>query len=44
MRHENGEAAEDDEKLKGCEHRVVGGMGYGASSVNIDTEGYKHGD
>ncbi len=26
MRDENGEAAEDDEELKGCEQRVVRGM------------------
>ena len=39
MRHENGEASEDDEKLKECEHRVVEGVGWGASRVNFDAKG-----
>ena len=44
MRHKNGEAAEDDEKLKGFEYRVVDGVGWGASRVNFDAKGYEHGE
>ena len=36
---ENGEAAEDDEKLKRCERWVAGGVGWGASMVNFDAKG-----
>ena len=39
MGYENGEAAEDDKKLKGCEHRVAESVGWGASRVNFDAKG-----